>query len=60
MITDELIIQLFSENLSRLAAENGLKKVAKEKIVQIFIQAINNPYMDERQIYQNLIRKEPE
>jgi len=55
MISQEMFFNLFGTHVRQLAAGNGMTDADAERIIQIFSEAIKNPYMDERHIYQRLV-----
>ena len=57
MISQEVFFNLFGTHVRQLAAVNGLTDADAERIIQIFAEAMKNPYMDERHIYQLLVEK---
>jgi hypothetical protein len=46
---------LFGSQVRQLAASNGVTEADAERVIQIFAEAMKNPYMDERHIYQRLV-----
>jgi len=59
MISHEKLVDLFCRRLEELSVENGLNVQERERIQTMFVQAMKNPFMDERRIYPGLIGKEP-
>jgi hypothetical protein len=55
MISQEMFFNLFGTHVRQLAGVNGITDDDAERIIQIFAEAMKNPYMDERHIYQRLI-----
>lgn len=55
MISQEMFFNLFGTHVRQLASVNGLTDTDAERIIEIFAEAMKNPYMDERQIYHQLI-----
>jgi hypothetical protein len=55
MISQEMFFDLFGVHVRQLAGVNGVTDDDAERIIQIFAEAMKNPYMDERHIYQRLI-----
>jgi hypothetical protein len=51
MISHDLIIDLFIKIVDELGEENGLTDNEKERIVNAFKMAYNNPYTNEREIF---------
>lgn len=60
MISQETFFNLFGTHVRQLAAVNGLTDADAERIIQIFAEAMKNPYMDERHIYQHLVETREE
>ena len=58
MINEELMAELFEKEVERLARISGLTDSEKERILQVYKQALSNPYMDERIIYPALTGEE--
>jgi hypothetical protein len=55
MISQEMFFNLFGSQVRLLAAINGVTAADAERVILIFAEAMKNPYMDERHIYQRLI-----
>ena len=55
MISQEMFFNLFGNQVRQLAAANGVTEAEAERVILIFAEAMKNPYMDERHIYQRLI-----
>jgi hypothetical protein len=55
MISQEMFFNLFGSQVRQLAAANGLTEAEAERVILIFADAMKNPYMDERHIYQRLV-----
>jgi hypothetical protein len=55
MISQEMFFNLFSSHVRQLAAANGVAAADAERVIQLFAEAVKNPYMDERHIYQRLV-----
>ena len=55
MISQEMFFNLFGSQLRQLAAANGIPDADAERVILIFAEAMKNPYMDERHIYQRLV-----
>jgi len=55
MISQEMFFNLFGSQVRQLAASNGFTEADAERVIQIFAEAMKNPYMDERHIYQRLV-----
>lgn len=55
MISQEMFFNLFTNQVRLLAAANGVSEVDVERVTLIFSEAMKNPYMDERYIYQRLV-----
>jgi hypothetical protein len=55
MISQEMFFNLFGVQVRQLAAANGLTEADAERVIRIFAEAMRNPYMDERHIYQRLV-----
>jgi hypothetical protein len=55
MISQEMFFDLFGSQVRQLAAANGVTEADAERVILIFAEAMKNPYMDERHIYQRLI-----
>jgi hypothetical protein len=54
MISQEMFFNLFGSHVRQLAAANSVTETEAERVVQIFAEAMKNPYMDERHIYLRL------
>ncbi len=54
MISQEMFFSLFAKELKTLTASKGVGEADTERIIQIFQEAMKNPYMDERHIYQQI------
>jgi hypothetical protein len=59
MLTDDVLLRFFQEQLEKAGMEEGLSDEEKERILKVFKMAMRDPYMDELQIYPKLIGKEP-
>lgn len=59
MLTDDVLMRLFQEQLEKTGMEEGLSDEEKERVLKVFKMAMNDPYMDEHQIYPKLIGREP-
>ncbi len=57
MISQEMFFNLFAIHVRLLAAANGIAEADVERVTLIFAEAMKNPYMDERYIYQRLVEK---
>jgi len=55
MISQEMFFNLFGSQVRQLAAANGVAEAEAERVILIFAEAMKNPYMDERHIYQRLV-----
>ncbi|MBI5591126.1 MAG: hypothetical protein HY881_11655 [Deltaproteobacteria bacterium] len=55
MISQEMFFNLFGSQVRQLATANGITDADAERVILIFSEAMKNPYMDERQIYQRLV-----
>jgi hypothetical protein len=55
MISQEMFFNLFGSQVRQLAAANGVTEADAQRVVLIFAEAMKNPYMDERRIYQRLV-----
>jgi len=55
MISQEMFFNLFGSQVRQLAAANGVTETEAERVILIFAEAMKNPYMDERHIYQRLV-----
>jgi hypothetical protein len=55
MISQEMFFNLFGSQVRQLAAVNGVADAEAERVILIFAEAMKNPYMDERHIYQRLV-----
>lgn len=55
MISQEMFFNLFGSQVRLLAAANGVTDADAERVIQVFAEAMKNPYMDERHIYQRLV-----
>ena len=55
MISQEMFFNLFGSQVRQLAAANGVTEADAERVILIFAEAMKNPYMDERHIYQRLV-----
>ncbi len=60
MLSDELLIHLFAEEVARLGEEKGLGPRERQKITDIFTWALNDRFMDERRIYALMTEKDSE
>jgi len=58
MISQEIFFDLFGNEVRQMSAARGVSEADAERIIQIFREAMTNPYLDERHIYQRLIEKE--
>ena len=58
MINEELMAELFEKEVERLGRMSGLSDGEKERIIQVYKQALSNPYMDERVIFPALTGEE--
>ena len=48
---DDLLSELFSQQVRELGEKNGLSAGEQERIISVFRQAMANSFMDEHQIY---------
>ena len=55
MISQEMFFNLFGSQVRQLAAANGVAEDDAQRVILIFAEAMKNPYMDERHIYQRLV-----
>jgi hypothetical protein len=55
MISQEMFFNLFGSQVRLLAAASGVTDAEAERVILIFAEAMKNPYMDERHIYQRLV-----
>ena len=55
MISQEMFFNLFGSQVRQLAAANGVTEADAQRVILIFAEAMKNPYMDERRIYQRLV-----
>jgi hypothetical protein len=55
MISQEMFFNLFGSQVRLLAAANGVTDADAERVILVFAEAMKNPYMDERHIYQRLV-----
>ena len=55
MISQEMFFDLFGSQVRQLAAANGVTDADAARVILIFAEAMKNPYMDERHIYQKLV-----
>jgi hypothetical protein len=55
MISQEMFFNLFGGQFRLLAAANGVTEADVERVILIFAEAMKNPYMDERYIYQRIV-----
>lgn len=55
MVTKALLIDFLTDRVNVLSREHGLSDAERERILETFRRALANPYMDETQIYQQLI-----
>jgi len=51
---DDLLTQLFCQQVRELGEKNGLSAEEQERIILVFRQAMANSFMDEQQIYLKL------
>ena len=58
MLTEELLSELFEKEVDRLGRASGLSEEEKNRIIDVYREAIQNPYMDERLIFPALIGRE--
>lgn len=57
MISQEMFFNLFGSQVRQLAAANGVADAEAQRLIQIFADAMKNPYIDERHIYQRLVEE---
>jgi len=55
MISQEMFFNLFKSQVLQLAAASGIPEAEAQRVILIFAEAMKNPYMDERRIYQRLV-----
>jgi len=55
MISQEMFFNLFESQVLQLAAASGIPEAEAQRVILIFSEAMKNPYMDERRIYQGLV-----
>ncbi len=55
MISQEMFFNLFANEFRALATSKGVSEADMERIIRIFLEAMKNPYTDERHIYQQII-----
>jgi hypothetical protein len=55
MISQEMFINLFGSQVRQLSSASGVTEAEAERVILIFAEAMKNPYMDERHIYQRLV-----
>ena len=55
MISQEMFFNLFESQVLQLAAASGIPEAEAQRVILIFAEAMKNPYMDERRIYQRLV-----
>jgi hypothetical protein len=55
MISQEIFFNLFGSQVRQLAAASGVTEADANRVILIFAEAMKNPYMDERHIYQKLV-----
>ena len=55
MISQEMFFNLFGSQVRQLAAAKDVTDADAERVIRIFADAMKNPYMDERHIYQRLV-----
>lgn len=58
MLTEELLSELFEKEVDRLGRASGLSEEEKNRIIDVYREAIRNLYMDERLIFPALIGRE--
>lgn len=51
---DDLLSELFCQQVRELGERNGLSAEEQERIISVFRQAMANSFMDEHQIYLKL------
>ncbi|MEZ4529251.1 MAG: hypothetical protein R2941_25355 [Desulfobacterales bacterium] len=51
---DEILIELFCQQVMELGERNDLSAQERERIVTVFRQAMANSFMDDQQIYLKL------
>jgi len=56
--TEEILAQLFVEELKRVGEQAGLSEVERAHIEAVFRQTLANPSLDEATVYQRLISPE--
>ncbi len=60
MISQEMFFNLFANEFRALATSKGVDEADMERIIRIFLEAMKNPYTDERQIYQRIAESDME
>jgi hypothetical protein len=55
MISQEMFFNLFGSQVRQVAAANSISEDDAQRLIMIFAEAMKNPYMDERHIYQKLV-----
>ncbi len=55
MISQEMFFNLFGSQVRQLAAASDVTEADANRVILIFAEAMKNPYMDERHIYQKLV-----
>ncbi len=51
---DDLLTELFCQEVKELGGQNGLSAEEQERIITVFRQAMSNSFMDDQQIYLKL------
>jgi len=51
MLSEEFLIDLLKKEVEYLGKEKNLSDANKEKIIDVFVKALNDSFMDERKIY---------
>ena len=56
MISEELLLDTFKKEVEDLGSAKGLSTIEKEKIIETFVNAMSDRFMDERKIYSLMIK----
>ena len=55
MISEQLLFEMFEKEVERLGPLSGLSSEEAKRIVDVFKDAVRNPYMDEYRILNELV-----
>jgi hypothetical protein len=59
MISEHLLFEIFEKEVERLGPLSGLSSEESKRIVEVFKDAVSDPYMDEYRILKKLVGRNP-